>query len=146
MDNSALKLDNQLCFRIYTASRLMIRLYKPLLDKLNLTYPQYVTMLVMWEAQAIGFKDLGEKLHMQTGTLTPVVQRLEKSGYLLKEKDPKDDRRAIVKLTPKGEELVNEARQIPRDLAKALDMTYDEFLEYRAMLDSLIGKLNNAEL
>ncbi len=99
MSQSVLNLDRQLCFRAYTASRLTIRLYKPLLDKIHLTYPQYVAMMVLWEKKSIGFRDLGKKLHMSTGTLTPVIQRLEKLGYVKKEKHETDDRKTVVVLT-----------------------------------------------
>lgn len=146
MENSALKLDNQLCFRVYTASRLMIRLYKPFLDKLKLTYPQYVTMLVLWESNEIGFRDLGKKLYMQTGTLTPIIQRLEKLGYVKKMRDPKDDRRVIVMLTDSGEALIPEARKIPNELASSMGLTRDEFTVYAKALDDLTAKLNDADL
>lgn len=144
MSDNALKLENQLCFRVYSASRLMVRLYKPLLDQLNLTYPQYVTMLVLWESDSIDFRALGKILNMSTGTLTPIVQRLEKSDYLFKSKNPTDDRKAIVNLTDKGRDLKQKAYQVPENLAKALDMTFDEYLEYTAMLDKLNTKLNTA--
>ncbi len=146
MKESPLNLDKQLCFRAYTASRLTIRLYKPMLDAIHLTYPQYVAMMVLWEDKEIGFRDLGKRLHMSTGTLTPVVQRLEKLGYVKKTKNPKDDRKAIVVLTAEGQALIPEAEKIPTKLAKALGLTRDEYVEYAEMLDGLLGKLENAKL
>lgn len=146
MSQSPLNLDRQLCFRAYTASRLTIRLYKPLLDKLKLTYPQYVAMMVLWEEKQIGFRELGKKLHMSTGTLTPIIQRLQKLGYVSKEKHPEDDRKAIVLLTDAGEALIPEAEKIPVALAKSLGMTNDEYKEYADMLDGLLDRLEDADV
>jgi len=146
MKESPLNLDRQLCFRAYTASRLTIRLYKPMLDALNLTYPQYVAMMVIWEDKEVGFRDLGKRLHMSTGTLTPVIQRLEKLGYVEKMKNPSDDRKTIVVLTQSGEDLIPEAEKVPIKLAKALGLTAEEYKEYATMLDSLLDKLSKADL
>lgn len=145
MEQNPLHLDSQLCFRLYRASRMMIRLYKPLLDRLQLTYPQYLAMLVLWEHREIGFRELSRKLELQTGTLTPIVQRLEKIGYVEKKKDPEDDRKAIVALTEAGQQLMEEARNVPEDLANALNMTHDEYLRYVQTLDEMTVKLMNAD-
>lgn len=144
MNYSTLKLENQLCFRAYTASRLTIRLYKPILDQLNLTYPQYVTMLVLWDEKEVGFRELGKKLHMKTGTLTPVIQRLVKLDYVKKVKDPLDDRKAIVQLTELGETLIPTASKIPKMLAESLGLTKEEYLEYINTMDALLDKLYHA--
>jgi len=146
MGNSPLNLDRQLCFRAYTASRLTIRLYKPLLDQLKLTYPQYVAMMVLWEDKSIGFRDLGKKLKMSTGTLTPIVQRLEKLGYVSKEKDPDDDRKAIVLLTDEGQALIPLAEKIPVKIAQSLNLNLEEYKEYANMLDGLLDRLENAHI
>jgi len=146
MGNSPLNLDRQLCFRAYTASRLTIRLYKPLLDQLKLTYPQYVAMMVLWEDKSIGFRDLGKKLKMSTGTLTPIVQRLEKLGYVSKEKDPNDDRKAIVLLTDEGQALIPLAEKIPVKIAQSLNLNLEEYKEYANMLDGLLDRLENAHI
>ncbi len=145
MSQSVLNLDRQLCFRAYTASRLTIRLYKPLLDKIHLTYPQYVAMMVLWEKKSIGFRDLGKKLHMSTGTLTPVIQRLEKLGYVKKEKHETDDRKTVVVLTSAGKALMPEAEKIPVALAKALGLSVEAYKEYADMLDDLLLRLENAK-
>ncbi len=144
MSQPTLKLENQLCFRAYTASRLTIRLYKPILDQLKLTYPQYVTMLVLWDEKEIGFRELGKKLHMQTGTLTPLIKRLEKLDYVSKCKDPHDDRKAIVKLAKAGEGLLPLAETIPKLLADSLGLTQDEYVVYAKTMDSLLKKLYTA--
>jgi DNA-binding MarR family transcriptional regulator len=141
MSQPELKLENQLCFRAYTASRLTIRLYKPILDQLKLTYPQYVTMLVLWDEKEIGFRELGKKLHMQTGTLTPLIKRLEKLNYVSKSKDPHDDRKAIVKLSKAGEDLLPVAGTIPKMLAESLGLTQEEYIEYAKTMDTLLDKL-----
>ena len=146
MGNSPLNLDRQLCFRAYTASRLTIRLYKPLLDQLKLTYPQYVAMMVLWEDKSIGFRDLGKKLKMSTGTLTPIIQRLEKLDYVKKLKDPKDDRKAIVSLTQAGEALIPLAEAIPVKIAQSLNLNVEEYKEYANMLDGLLNRLENAHI
>lgn len=144
MSDKALKLENQLCFRLYKASRLMIRLYTPHLDKLGITYPQYLVLLVLWEKKTIGFKELGELLELKTGTLTPIVQRLVKSGYLNKEKHPEDDRKTCVVITEEGLNLIPEARKIPKALAEALELTEEEFFNSIDMLDILNEKLMTA--
>jgi DNA-binding MarR family transcriptional regulator len=123
----------------------MTRLYKPLLDELNLTYPQYLAMLVLWEHEKIGFRDLGKLLQLKTGTLTPIIQRLEKIGYVAKEKDPDDDRKAYVLLTEKGREIFPEAKEIPNKLAKAMNLTHQEYLEYVEGLDKMTKSLMDAK-
>jgi len=144
MSDKALHLDQQLCFRLYKASRLMIRLYTPHLEKLNLTYPQYLVLLVLWEKESIGFKELGEELQLKTGTLTPIIKRLINSGYVVKEKHPEDDRKTCIVITEEGKALIPEARKVPRELAKALQLTEDEFYESVKMLDVLNDKLMTA--
>lgn len=144
MSEDSLKLNKQICYRVYTASRLMTRLYQPLLDELKLTYPQYVTMLVLWEVERIDFSLLGKTLKMSTGTLTPIVQKLVKLQYVIKEKNPNDDRKAIVSLSAEGKALKDKAQKIPEDLAKALQMTVEEYLAYAKTLDELNEKLSQA--
>ncbi|MGL5616140.1 MAG: MarR family winged helix-turn-helix transcriptional regulator, partial [Sarcina sp.] len=97
-----LKLENQLCFPLYALSREVIKLYKPLLDKYNLTYTQYITMLVMWEEEKVTFKNLGKKLHLDSGTLTPVIKKLEAMELVTKHRTVEDDRVVVVEITEKG--------------------------------------------
>lgn len=97
-----IKLENQLCFSLYALSREVIKLYKPILDKYNLTYTQYITMLVLWEEEKIIFKELGKRLHLDSGTLTPVVKKLEAMGLVIKYRNVEDDRVVTVELTEKG--------------------------------------------
>lgn len=144
MSNESLKLEKQLCYRLYTASRLMTRLYQPILEALNLTYPQYVTMLLFWELEEIEYKKLGEILQMSTGTLTPIIQRLTKLGYVTKIKDPNDDRKVIVQITDLGKSVKAKAQTIPENLANALDMSLEEYHAYMDLLKTLSDKLNHA--
>lgn len=111
---TALSLDNQLCFSLYRASRLVTRSYQPLLAELGLTYPQYLAMLVLWETQEpTGMKDLASRLDLDSGTLTPLVKRLIALGLVAKERDPQDERRAVLTLTPAGQALQTRAESVP---------------------------------
>ncbi len=103
-------------------------------------------MMVLWEKKSIGFRDLGKKLHMSTGTLTPVIQRLEKLGYVKKEKHETDDRKTVVVLTSAGKALMPEAEKIPVALAKALGLSVEAYKEYADMLDDLLLRLENAKI
>ncbi len=140
-----LKLDNQVCFRLYRASRKVIRLYQPILAELNITYPQYITMLVMWEEETIDFKALGARLELTTGTLTPIVQRLEGLGYVVREKNPEDHRKVWVKLTPAGKKIKESAYKIPELLLKNMDMDMEKYIRYISVLDELGDILSQAE-
>ena len=108
-----LKLENQMCFPLYAISREVIKLYKPYLDQLNLTYTQYIAMLVMWEEEKIVFKELGKKLHLDSGTLTPVLKKLESMGLIIKYRSKEDDRVVIVELAETGRKLKDEAITVP---------------------------------
>ena len=108
-----LKLDNQLCFSLYALSREVIKLYNPLLDKYNLTYTQYIAMLVMWEEEKIIFKELGKRLHLDSGTLTPVIKKLESMELVTKYRNKEDDRVVTVELTEKGKLLKEDIIEVP---------------------------------
>ncbi|SFL67931.1 MarR family winged helix-turn-helix transcriptional regulator [Halanaerobium salsuginis] len=139
-----LKLDNQLCFSIYAASRAIVNLYRPLLDELGLTYTQYITMLVLWEEKEITIKSLGQKLFLDSGTLTPLVKKLIKSGYLSKKRSIKDQRVVLVSLTKKGLELRQKARCIPAEILKTTRLTASEASELREKLKSFHHKMMKA--
>lgn len=145
MAYESLKLKNQLCFRLYATSKAMTRLYKPLLEALHLTYPQYITMMVVWEEETVNFKKLGEKVHMKTGTLTPILQKLEKLGYLKKYRDEHDDRKILVACTEKGFELRDQALSVPNNIFCQANLTMEEFETYKKVLDELSIKLLEAE-
>lgn len=150
-----LKLDNQLCFQIYSASKAMTRVYKPLLSKLKLTYPQYLAMLVLWEQHAqqhsqqqsgINVKQLGQKLHLDSGTLTPLLKRLELSGLIRRERSFEDERVVFIKLTTKGINLSTKASDIPEVLLCRLKTPLDELLTLKTGLEKLIGEIQPDEI
>lgn len=145
MNEETLKLDNQICFRLYKASRTMTRLYQPLLDSLKITYPQYVTMLVLWEERIIDFKELGKRLDLKTGTLTPIVGRLESLGYLYREENPDDRRKIWVKITGQGEALKHSALKIPEKLLSYINMDINQYKKFINLLDELGELLESAE-
>ncbi|WP_119964671.1 MarR family winged helix-turn-helix transcriptional regulator [Simplicispira lacusdiani] len=109
----ALLLDNQVCFALYSASLAMTKLYKPLLDAIGLTYPQYLVMLVLWERDRITVSELGERLFLDSGTLTPLLKRLEASGLLERQRDAQDERRVRISLTLQGRALRDSAESVP---------------------------------
>ena len=136
-----IKLDNQLCFSFYAISREIIKLYKPILDKFNLTYTQYVTMLVLFEEEEITFKKLGQRLHLDSGTLTPVIKKLQSMNLLTKERTKEDDRVVMVKITDKGRLLKENIIEVPKNLSCKLNITEEEYLELKHMIDNVLEKL-----
>ncbi len=130
----ALKLENQLCFALYSTSLAMTKVYKPLLSKLELTYPQYVVMLVLWEEGDLMVSEIGEKLFLDSGTLTPLLKRLEASGLITRQRDSSDERRVRVNLTAKGRALRANAASIPACIAA---QTQYDLTELRALMDSV---------
>jgi len=138
----ALKLENQICFPLYALSREVIKLYTPILDRLGLTYTQYIVMLVMWEKETILFKDLATTLHLDSGTLTAVVKKLEGSGWVSKRRTPNDDRSVEVKLTQQGVEAKKEAVEIPLRLAANFKGNIEDLIQLKKLLDETLERLN----
>lgn len=136
-----LLLDNQLCFALYAASLTMTKLYKPRLDRLGLTYPQYLVMLVLWEADGLGVGELGERLQLDSGTLTPLLKRLEAAGLVRRERCTADERRVVVHLTPAGRALRRRAAPLPREVACATQCSLDEIADLRRKLHQLRRRL-----
>lgn len=118
-----LKLKNQICFPIYAVSNKIVRRYKPLLDKLDLTYTQYITMMVMWEKKKVNEKRLCECLYLKSNTLTPLLKKLESKGYITKEKDKNDERNLVIMITNKGEQLKEKAVDVPISLANEMNLS-----------------------
>ena len=145
MQYDDLKLSNQLCFKIYSVSKAMTRLYKPILNSLNLTYPQYLVMLILWEHENISFKDISNNLKMKTGTLTPILNKLESQGQLFRIKDEKDERKVYIQITTKGRELKRDASNVPNDITCRAQLTSDEYLMYMKEFDELLKKIDNIE-
>ena len=121
-----LKLKNQLCFPLYSVSNKITRNYKPLLDTLNLTYTQYIVMMVLWERENINEKELGKTLFLKSNTLAPLLQKLKAKGYITIKKDNKDNRNIIISLTKKGKELKDKAVNVPPSIAKTINLSDDE--------------------
>jgi len=119
----ALKLDNQLCFTLYACSREITKLYKPVLDKLGITYTQYISLLVLWEKDNITVKDMGKKLHLDSGTLTPLLKKLESMKLVKRTRDTIDERKVYVKLTDRGIELKEMAIEIPNKILCSTGLT-----------------------
>ena len=137
-NTDALKLDNQLCFRLYAASKEIIRQYSPLLDDLDLTYTQYITLLVLWEKDQISVKELGSKLYLDSGTLTPLLNKLKKKGLIEKNKHEKDGRELIISLTEKGKNLKEKALDIPESVSKCVKLKNDEALAFFKLLNKVL--------
>ncbi len=126
MKDDVLKIENQLCFPLYAASKEIIRKYKPFLDKYDLTYTQYIVMLVLWEHDSINVKTLGEKLFLDSGTLTPLLKKLETKKYINKVKLEKDTRNVIVSLTKEGKDLKSKCTNIPLEMGKCINLSKEE--------------------
>jgi len=145
MNDQALLLENQICFRLYKTSRAMIRLYQPILEAFDITYPQYLTMLVLWEKESIDFKELSRKLELKTGTLTPILQKLEVAGYLERIKNEKDNRKINVTITEKGKKLKEKALSIPMSISECIGLNIESYTRYVEILDELGALLSQAE-
>ena len=137
MSKNQLCLDEQLCFPIYAASNLIVKAYRPFLTPLGLTYPQYSVMLVLWEKDCVSVGDLGQILHLDSGTLTPLLKRMETSGLINRSRDPNDERRVLISLKDKGRDLSAEAEKIPKELTKNI-----EFANLNQLRDELKALVN----
>lgn len=122
----ALKLENQLCFPLYAASKEIVRKYKPFLEELNLTYTQYITMMVLWDLKECNVKEIGEKLFLDSGTLTPLLKQLEKKGYISRTRNKIDERNLVVSITKEGMELKEKAKVVPQQISQCIDITVEE--------------------
>lgn len=137
----ALKLENQLCFPLYAASREVIKQYRPYLDELNLTYTQYIAMMVFWEKKKLSVKELGEKLFLDSGTLTPVLKSLESKGYVVRSRSKEDERVLEVEITEKGEDLKERAVSVPQSVAGCVKLNTEEAMQLYQLLYKLLGAL-----
>ena len=143
MDNSKydiLKLENQICFPLYACSREIVKRYKPFLDAIDLTYTQYIAMMVMWEKKCVNVKELGEYLYLDSGTLTPLLKKLESKGLITRKRSDKDERNLIATITEEGEKLKEKAVEIPFQMAGCTNLTTEEGMMLYSILYKILGK------
>ncbi len=141
----ALKLDNQLCFPLYACSKELVSRYGPYLKKLGLTYTQYIVMMVMWEKETVSSRELAESLHLDYGTLTPVLKRLESSGYLNRNRDPRDERLLLLTITEEGKALKDEAVKIPPCIAACMGLEAEEFKQLYTLTYKALANMERGE-
>lgn len=136
-----LKLKNQICFPLYAASREVIKQYRPFLDELNLTYTQYIAMMVFWEEKKISVKDLGKKLFLDSGTLTPVLKSLEVKGFISRSRSAEDERVLIAEITDEGEALREQAKSVPENVSGCVKLEPNEAMQLYKLLYKLLANL-----
>jgi DNA-binding MarR family transcriptional regulator len=141
LHDEALKLDNQLCFALYACSREITKLYKPILDKFGITYTQYISLLVLWEKDNITVKELGAKLHLDSGTLTPLLKKLESMNLVKRNRDTIDERNVYVSLTQNGNELKKMAIEIPSKILCSTGLSLETAVILKENIDSLLLSL-----
>lgn len=136
-----LKLDNQLCFRLYTAARLVTSSYTPFFKKYDLTYPQYLVLMILWEKDNLVISEITDRLHLETNTVTPLLQRMEKQGWIVRQKSMADSRQRIVSLTHEGKQLQENIKEVPNCLAREVverGMSVEELMQLVPLLDKFI--------
>lgn len=143
MTDPLLKLDNQLCFRLYSVSRKMTKAYTPHLEKFNLTYPQYIALLILFEYKEMDFKKLSEIIELKTGTLTPLLQNLEKLGYIERIQNKQDKRKVTIRLSDKGKEVNETIISVPLGLSEKLRVSMEMYQTLTKELDELSAMLDN---
>ncbi len=134
-----LKISNQLCFPLYACSKEIVKRYKPFLDPIDLTYTQYITMMVVWEEKEITVKALGDKLFLDSGTLTPVLKKLEQKGYVKRSRSKDDERNLIITLTDEGNDLKKQACKIPAKMGSCVSLSQDECQQLYGLLYKVLG-------
>ena len=140
----SLKLENQLCFPLYACSKEIVRGYKTYLDKLDLTYTQYIVMMVMWEEKELNVKELGDKLFLDSGTLTPLLKKLEEKSLVLRQKTNKDGRQLIVSLTQKGKDLRREIQVVPHQIGSCVNLSPEEGAELKRLLLKVLSNVTES--
>src|SRR6516164_1608427 len=137
-----LRLDNQICFAVYSAAHAFTRFYKPLLERLGLTYPQYLVMLALWERDGVPLKDIGERLFLDSGTLTPLLKRLEAAQLVRRTRGTEDERQVLIALTPQGHALKEKARAVPQSILAASDCSAAQLVAMKNEIVALRDRLN----
>ena len=138
-------LENQMCFKLYALSRQFTARYRPMLEKLDMTYPQYLVMLVLWKEKSITVKELGNRLYLDSGTLTPLLKRLEQKGLLTRQRDAADERSVIVTITTEGKEVQQKAKKIPETLGKCMSVAENDLIKFHKQLDQLLEQVSSNE-
>ena len=138
---AALKLENQICFPLYACSKEIIRKYKPYLDEIDLTYTQYINMMVLWEKKCVNVKTLGESLYLDSCTLTPVLKKLESKGYISRVRSNEDERNLVVTITEEGEKLKEHAVCIPSKIGSCVNLTAKDAEVLYTLLYKIIGNV-----
>jgi DNA-binding MarR family transcriptional regulator len=141
MDESyeKLKLENQICFPLYVCAKEVVRRYKPFLDELGLTYTQYIAMMALWEHESLSVKDLGTLLYLDSGTLTPLLRKLEEKGLVSRARDPKDDRMVVVSATEEGMGLRDRALPVPDSMVSCISLPEEDAMELSRILKKMMG-------
>lgn len=140
-----LKLEDQVCFSLYSASNALIRTYRPLLSALELTYLQYMAMIVLWEHKQLNVKQMGELLHLDSGTLTPLLKRLEEKALVIRRRSQKDERVREITLTSQGEALYQQAQKIPEQLACQINFSQENTQQLKTLTDDLLRIINTGD-
>lgn len=140
-----LRLENQICFPLYAASREVIKQYRPYLDALDLTYTQYIAMMVFWKEKKLSVKELGKKLFLDSGTLTPVLKSLEGKGYVIRSRSKEDERVLEVEITEKGEKLKDDAVSVPQSVAGCIKLEAEEAMQLYQLLYKMLGAFRKEE-
>ena len=144
-DYACLKLENQLCFPLYACSKEIVRRYRPMLDELNITYTQYIVMMVLWEEGSSSVNSLGEKLFLDSGTLSPLLKSLESKGYVDRTRSKEDERSVTVSVTPAGMKLRDRALSIPGRMTSCLDLPPEKAETLYKLLYEILGKISADE-
>ncbi len=137
----SLKLENQLCFPLYACAKEVVRKYKPYLDEIDLTYTQYITMMVLWEKKQMNVKELGSFLYLDSGTLTPVLKKLEAKGYVVRSRSKEDERNLEIHITEEGEALKDRAVTIPVQIGQCVKLSPEEAGQLHQLLRKLLGAM-----
>lgn len=144
-DYPELKLENQLCFPLYAAAKEIVKKYRPYLDEINLTYTQYITMMVLWEEKSLSVKALGEKLLLDSGTLTPLLKSLESKGFVTRHRSEEDERVLIVSITPDGEKLREVASSVPKKMQSCVRLSKEEAVQLYSLLYKVINGIDSED-
>ena len=142
MNDDHLKLENQLCFPLYAGAREVVKKYKPFLDEIGLTYTQYIVMMVLWEKKSMNVKSLGEHLYLDSGTLTPLLKKMDEQGLVLRKRDNKDERNVIVTITEQGEQLKGKALEIPLKMKECIPISPEEAKLLYQLLYKVLGRIS----